>query len=106
MTGGEINRKRKGWRRLSAAETKKKQALGPHTVGRRFCAVQAFSPAAKTLAQAEFISAEHFQEKGGGGFQPPKPKRRTSFRMSFFLVTRRGFYPRAKKPATGSFFAA
>ena len=26
---------------------------------RRFCAVQAFWPAAKTLAQAEFISAEH-----------------------------------------------
>ena len=31
---------------------------------RRFCAVQAFSPQAKTLAQAEFTSAEHFDTEG------------------------------------------
>ena len=32
---------------------------GAPTVGRRFCAVRAFWPGAKTSAQAEFISAEH-----------------------------------------------
>ena len=33
--------------------------MGPHTVGRRWCAVQVFSPGAKTLVQAELISAEN-----------------------------------------------
>ena len=35
--------------------------LGPRTAGRRFCAVRAFWPQAKTSAEAEFISAEHFK---------------------------------------------
>ena len=52
--------------------------MGPHTVGRRFCAVQVFSPQAKTLAQAEFISAEHLNQKDGGGLWPPEPKKKDS----------------------------
>ena len=34
-------------------------------MGRRVSAVQAFSPEAKTLAQAEFISAEHVKSNSG-----------------------------------------
>ena len=33
--------------------------MGPRKAGRRRCAVQVFSPAAKTLAQPEFTSGEH-----------------------------------------------
>ena len=55
---------------------------------RRFCAVQAFWPKAKTLAQAEFTSAEHLKSTG---WRPPPAagtqKRRTSDRMSFFFGT-------------------
>ena len=47
-------------------------------MGRRFCAVQVFSPQAKTLAQAESISAEHLNQKGGGGLWPPEPKKKDS----------------------------
>ena len=41
--------------------------MGPHTVGRRFCAVQVFSPRAKTLAQGEFTSPEHLKTAGSHG---------------------------------------
>ena len=55
---------------------------------RRFCAVQAFWPKAKTLAQAEFTSAEQLKSTG---WRPPPAagtqKRRTSDRMSFFFGT-------------------
>ena len=34
-------------------------SMGTRKAGRRGCAVQVFSPGAKTLAQAEFTSAEH-----------------------------------------------
>jgi hypothetical protein len=39
-------------------------AHAPAAGGAALCAVQAFSPSAKTLAQAELISAEHFKENG------------------------------------------
>ena len=29
----------------------------------------------ETLAEGQFICPEHFDQKGGGGFQPPKPKK-------------------------------
>ena len=47
-------------------------------MGRRFCAVQVFSPQAKTLAQAKFTSAEHLNQQGGGGLWPPEPKKKDS----------------------------
>ena len=68
----------KGGGRLRPPEPKKKDTLkrvflfglsvnyrcrtrpGPRTAGRRVCAVRVFCPQAKTSAQAEFISAEHF----------------------------------------------
>ena len=37
---------------------------GPRRLGRRVCAVRVFWPQAKTSAQAEFISAEHFKPSG------------------------------------------
>ena len=63
-------------------------------MGRRFCAVQVFSPQAKTLAQAESISAEHLKLRVEAASGRRNPKRRTALRLSFFLVTRRGFEPR------------
>ena len=68
---------------------------GPHKVGRRLCAVQAFWPEAKTLAQAEFISAEHCDHRR---VEPPfgrrNPKKKdTPCGVSFFLVDLIGFEP-------------
>ena len=34
-------------------------SMGPRKAGRRRCAVQVFSPGAKTLAQPELTSGEH-----------------------------------------------
>ncbi len=48
---------------------------GPHTVGRRLCAVQAFSLKAKTLAQGEFISPAQVKCRRGEaacGLRNPK----------------------------------
>ena len=54
---------------------------------RRFCAVQVFSPKAKTLAQGEFTSPEHLKSpEGGAGFWPAEPKQKdTLFSVSFCL---------------------
>ena len=52
------------------------------------------SPQAKTLAQGEFISPEHFKSKGGAALRAAKPKRKTSAKqMSFFLVRLTGVEP-------------
>ena len=53
--------------------------MGPRTAGRRVCAVQAFLPQAKILAEAEFTSAEHFKHrrvKAASGRR--NPQKRTS----------------------------
>ena len=52
---------------------------------RRFCAVQAFSPQAKTLAQGEFISPEHFKSKGGAALRAVKPKKKDICNADVFL---------------------
>ena len=56
---------------------------------RRFCGVQAFSPKAKTLAEAEFISAEHLNhrrvERANGPRNPKRKTRHMSYVVSFFL---------------------
>ena len=44
-----------------SAHFRYRRKSGPRTVGRRFCAVRVFWPQAKTSAQAEFTSAEHFK---------------------------------------------
>ena len=57
---------------------------------RRECAVQAFSPQAKTLAQGEFISPEHFKSKGGGRLGRPKPQKKDMTHGHVFLLGRDG----------------
>ena len=57
---------------------------------RRECAVQAFSPQAKTLAQGEFISPEHFKSKGGGRLGRPKPQKKDMTHGHAFLLGRDG----------------
>ena len=52
---------------------------------RRFCAVQAFSPQVKTLAQGEFISPEHFKSKGGAALRAAKPKKKDICKADVFL---------------------
>ena len=54
---------------------------------RRFCGVQAFSPKAKTLAEAEFISAEHLNHRRverANGPRNPKQKDILSDVLSFW----------------------
>ena len=74
----------------SFVDTKKniyQEKEGPHSVGRRWCAAQVFSPRAKTLAQAEFISAEH-------GKKPMATKAKApAFAGAFALVRLKGFEP-------------
>jgi hypothetical protein len=61
----------KGWRRLQAAGTQ--NAAKSRRAGS--CAASVLR--SKTLAQAEFTSAEQVQSpKGGGGCRPPEPKMR------------------------------
>ena len=62
------------WKHLNTIDVA--HGPGPRTAGRRFCAVQAFSPRAKTLAQGEFISPEHFNQTGEGGFSRRNPKQK------------------------------
>lgn len=57
------------WRR-SPADPPRSRPSGR----RRRCAVQAFWPLAKTLAQAEFTSAEHCNRRRVKAAKPPKPK--------------------------------
>ena len=67
--------------------------MGPHTVGRRFCAVQVFSPRAKTLAQGEFTSPEHFNHRRAEptfGRRSQKKKDICFQQMSFFFGTPEG----------------
>ena len=62
---------------------------------RRFCAVQAFSPLAKTLAQGEFSSPEHLKSpEGGAGLWPAEPKQKDTLKsVSFCLAQKEGFEP-------------
>ena len=53
---------------------------------RRFCAVQAFSLKAKTLAQGEFTSPEQLKETGGAALRAAESKQKdTLFSVSFCL---------------------
>ena len=53
---------------------------------RRFCAVQAFSLKAKTLAQGEFTSPEQLKKTGGAALRAAEPKQKdTLFSVSFCL---------------------
>lgn len=61
--------KNNDWRR-SPAEPPRSRPSGR----RRRCAVQAFWPLSKTLAQAEFTSAEHCNRRRVKAAKPPKPK--------------------------------
>ena len=49
---------------------------------RRFCGVQAFSPKAKTLAEAEFISAEHLNHRRVERANGPRNQKRKTRHMS------------------------
>ena len=44
-----------------------------------------FSPQAKTLAQGEFISPEHFKSKGGAALRAAKPKKKDICKADVFL---------------------
>lgn len=51
--------------------------------GARFCAVQAFCPASKALAQCEFTSLEQFNLQKG---EPPSGRRHQNKRTPFLIV--------------------
>ena len=66
--------------------------------GWRLCAVQAFSPQAKILAQAEFISAEHLNHRRVEppfGRRNPKEKDTCFADVLFFWCARRESNPHA-----------
>ena len=79
----------KGWRRLQAAGTQ--NAAKSRRAGSRAASVLR----SKTLAQAEFTSAEQVQSpKGGGGCRPPEPKKEDfTAAKSSFLVREMGLEP-------------
>lgn len=63
-------------------------AMGPRTAGRRICAVQAFSPEAKTLAEGQFTCPEHFNYRRvepPSGRRNPKRKTRHMSCLSFWV---------------------
>ena len=72
-------------RRLPPEDTKKiHHGMGPRTAGRRVCAVQAFLPQAKILAEAEFTSAEHFNHRRVEAASGRRnPQKRTSIGCPF-----------------------
>ena len=72
--------KNNDWRR-SPAEPPRSRPSGR----RRRCAVQAFWPLSKTLAQAEFTSAEHCNRRRVKAAKPPKPKTKSSCFRNCFL---------------------
>ena len=72
--------KNNDWRR-SPADPPRSRPSGR----RRRCAVQAFWPLAKTLAQAEFTSAEHCNRRRVKAAKPPKPKTKSSCFRNCFL---------------------
>ena len=74
-------------KKMQAPQTDKTGLLagGASTQYERFAA-------GKASAQAEFISAEHINQKGGAALWAAEPKKEdTTCVVSFFLVTRRRF---------------
>ena len=63
-------------------------ALNGPSGPRRVCAVQAFWPKAKTLAQGEFISPEHWDQNGWSDQRERNPKRKTRPWRVFFWSER------------------
>ena len=65
-------------------------ALNGPSGPRRVCAVQAFWPKAKTLAQGEFISPEHWNQNGWSDQRERNPKRKTRLWRVFLFGTPEG----------------